>query len=183
MVRTRVGYAGGSTLAPSYQNIGDHTETLQLDYGPRQISYRELLEVSWSSHDASVPVYLQQYKSIVFTMTPDQQYLAEEIRRQLEEERGVEIFTEIRPLEKFYLAEHYHQKYNLRQVSALYQEYQAIYPDPYDLMNSTAVARVNGYLGGFGSLKRLGEELSLLGLSPKGEQKLLEIAEHRLMNP
>lgn len=80
------------------------------------------------------------------------------------------------PFSEFYLAEDYHQKYHLRQESALMAEFRAIYPATEDFVASTAVARVNGYVGGYGELATLEEELSLLGLSEAGRQRLLEIA-------
>ena len=54
MVRTRVGYAGGTTENPTYRNIGDQNETIQIEYDPTQISYEELLDMFWRSH---VPEY------------------------------------------------------------------------------------------------------------------------------
>jgi len=51
VIRTRVGYAGGSTNNPTYYNLGDHSETVQIDYDPTRISYEELLEVFWDSHN------------------------------------------------------------------------------------------------------------------------------------
>jgi len=51
VVRTRVGYAGGTTEGPTYKMIGDHTETIEIDYDPAVISYRELLEIFFDSHN------------------------------------------------------------------------------------------------------------------------------------
>ena len=54
VIRTRVGYAGGTTESPTYHNIGDHTETIQIDYNPAKISYEQLLEIYWDNHNPAV---------------------------------------------------------------------------------------------------------------------------------
>ena len=51
MVRTRVGYAGGMKINPTYYDLGDHTETIQIDYDPAKITYEKLLDVFWDSHN------------------------------------------------------------------------------------------------------------------------------------
>ncbi|MFC2042364.1 hypothetical protein ACFLTV_02590 [Chloroflexota bacterium] len=61
------------------------------------------------------------------------------------------------------------------------EELSIIYPDVSDFISSTAVARVNGYVGGYGTLPKLEEELSSLGLSASGRNKLLEIADRGLV--
>ena len=47
MVRTRVGYAGGRKARPTYRDLGDHTETIEIDYDPEEISFEDLLTVFW----------------------------------------------------------------------------------------------------------------------------------------
>lgn len=176
MIRTRVGYAGGSKENPTYYSLGDHSETIQIDYDPTQISYGQLLEVFWNSHNPTYEPWSRQYMSIIFYHSEDQKRLAIETKESEEARLGRHIFTEIVPFSEFYLAEDYHQKYYLRQESALMAEFRAIYPATEDFVASTAVARVNGYAGGYGELATLEEELSLLGLSEAGRQRLLEIA-------
>ncbi len=65
-VRTRVGYAGGTLANPTYYNLGDHTETIEMDYDPDVITYTELLAIFWNSHDPTSPSYSRHYKSIIF---------------------------------------------------------------------------------------------------------------------
>jgi peptide-methionine (S)-S-oxide reductase len=175
-----VGYAGGTTEAPTYYRLGDHTETVQIEYDPTQISYRQLLDVFWNSHNPVYPPLSRQYMSLVFYHDDEQQRLAWETKQHQQTISGSEIFTEIVPASEFYLAEDYHQKYYLRQVPELIEEMSAIYPEIVDLVASTAAARINGYLGGHGTLEALQEQIDSFGLSPAGKNKLLEIASRRL---
>jgi peptide-methionine (S)-S-oxide reductase len=170
-----VGYAGATSTNPKYYNLGGHTETVQIDYDPTRISYDELLDVFWDSHDATVPTY-SQYKSIIFSHSEAQRRLAIQSKQQEEAKLGREVTTEIIPFTNFYLAEDYHQKYFLQQVPELMADFRAIYPDINDFINSTAAARVNGYVGGYGTPEILQRELESYGLSPAGNRKLLEIA-------
>jgi methionine-S-sulfoxide reductase len=176
VVRTRVGYAGGTTAVPTYQNIGDHSETIQIDYDPARISYEELLDVFLDSHSPATRAWSQQYASIIFYHSEEQKRLATETRDREEARQGGPIYTEIVPFSKFHMAEDYHQKYRLRQVPELMEEVQAIYADDSDFVNSTAAARLNGYIGGNGTSATLQSELDLLGLSADGSQRLLEVA-------
>jgi peptide-methionine (S)-S-oxide reductase len=77
------------------------------------------------------------------------------------------------------MAENYHQKYRLRQSPTFMEEFTALYPDPTDLVNSTAAARVNGYLGGYGTLADLQTEIDDWALSPETREMLLEILMNR----
>ena len=176
MVRTRVGYAGGTSPGPTYRSLGDHSETIEIDYDPEQISYEELLEVFWDSHNPTIPAWSQQYASIIFYHNDEQKKLATESRDQETARLGKSIHTEIAPFSKFHMAEDYHQKYRLRQAPELMEELQAIYADEGDLVNSTAAARLNGYIGGNGTSATLQSELDLLGLAEYGSNRLLEIA-------
>jgi peptide-methionine (S)-S-oxide reductase len=74
------------------------------------------------------------------------------------------------------VAEDYHQKYYLKQRPDVVNTLYSIYPNPEDFMDSTAVARLNGYVGGFGDSDTLKKNLDSLGLSESGKQALLKIA-------
>ncbi len=176
MVRTRVGYAGGTSPGPTYHSLGDHSETIQIDYNPEQISYEELLEVFWDSHNPTIPPWSRQYASIIFYHNDEQKRLAMESLDRETARREKAIHTEIVSFAKFYMAEDYHQKYRLRQVPELMEELEAILEDEGDLVNSTVAARLNGYAGGNGTSATLQSELEQLGLPEYGSKRLLDVA-------
>lgn len=171
-MRTRVGYAGGTKANPTYYALGDHAETIQIDYDPTQISYEELLKVFWESHNPTYQSWSRQYMSAIFYHNEEQQRLAQDTKASQEAKLGAKIYTEIVPYTQFYLAEDYHQKYVLQNQSEFMREFKVMYPELIDFINSTAAARVNGYLAGGGSVERLEEEIEQLGLSPELQQKL-----------
>lgn len=166
MVRTRVGYAGGKKKDPTYYSLGDHTETIQIDYDPTQISYKELLDVFWKSHSPTSRSWSRQYMAAVFYHNAEQRKLAIESGNRETVKRKGKIYTEILSFTGFYLAEPYHQKYWLRQERDLMKEFSVIYPNNEDFVNSTAAARLNGYLGGYGKLEDLQLELGSPSLLP-----------------
>lgn len=173
MVRTRVGYTGGTTPDPTYRSLGDHTEAIQIDFDPKTVSYRQLLEVFFESHNPCARPGSRQYRSATFCHGARQRRLAESMAKQVAKARGQEVRTLVEDIGTFYLAEDYHQKYRLRQDRELHSEYQAIYPGARDFVDSTAVTRVNGYLGGHGTLRDLEKDLPALGLSAGARERLL----------
>ena len=173
MVRTRVGYSGGTTADPTYRSIGDHSETIEIDYDPTQVTYEDLLDVYWSASDCSQPSWSTQYASRIFYHNDEQRKLVEAAKAQEEARTGRTMHVTIEPYTRFYLAEDYHQKYYLQGNADMRREFEGIFSDPLDFTNSTAAARVNGYVGGNGTREQLENELDDLGLSPEGEQALL----------
>jgi peptide-methionine (S)-S-oxide reductase len=125
------GYAGGSVPNPRYDDVCSgrtgHAEVVQVAFDPAQVSYRELLEVFFTIHD---PTTLNQqgadrgtqYRSAIFTHSPEQEQTAREVIRDLEEE-GVwddPIVTQVEPLTHFYPAEDYHDAYYRRNARQPY---------------------------------------------------------------
>jgi len=121
---TAVGYAGGTTPNPSYEEVCSgrtgHTEAVLVVYDPKITSYEALLKLFWESHDPTQGMRQgndigTQYRSAIYTFSPHQAALAEESRaayqRQLEVAGLGEITTEIREAPPFYFAEDYHQQY------------------------------------------------------------------------
>lgn len=174
MVRTRVGYAGGATENPTYHSLGDHSETIQIDFDPSQISYERLLEVFWEEHDPTSRSWSRQYQTAVFYHDEEQKRQAIASRERLAKKLGKTIHTEVIAFTRFYAAEDYHQKYYLRQHRQILRQFQQYYPQAADLMNSTAAARVNGYIGGYGTTASLKADIDRLGLSEAAREELLE---------
>lgn len=108
----------------------------------------------------------------VFYHDDDQRLQAEASREMLEQKLGRKVLTKVMPLRSFTMAEDYHQKYYLKANSVLKRELQRIYPEHGDFVDSTAAARVNGYLGGYGNKKQLSLEIEELGLSEKARNTL-----------
>ncbi|MGD9855901.1 MAG: peptide-methionine (S)-S-oxide reductase MsrA [Planctomycetaceae bacterium] len=116
------GYTGGEVVNPTYQQVCSgttgHAEVVQVTFDPSVISYTELLEVFWRTHD---PTTLNrqgndvgtQYRSAVFAHDDEQRRLAEEFKRELDASCAFAgpIVTQIVPLQTFYPAETYHQNY------------------------------------------------------------------------
>ena len=178
-MRTRVGYAGGTKPSPTYRSLGDHTETIQIDYDPAQITYEDLLELFWKSHKPTTKSWSRQYMTAVFYHNEDQKDLASASKDRQEKAIGQKIHTKVLPFTGFTLAENYHQKYRLQREKDLMQEYARIYPSFEDIINSTSAARVNGYLGGYGTAARLKGNLKNFGLSPEAGRRLLMYVESR----
>jgi methionine-S-sulfoxide reductase len=174
-----VGYAGGTTQDPTYFNLGNYTEAVQVDFDTSVLSYAKLLDIFWSTENSCAGSDSRQYMSAVFFHDGTQKKLAYETRAHEAKAKRARVSTAILPLTRFYAAEDYHQKYFLRQQDELMREFRAMYPHARDFMNSTAAARVNGYLGGSGSGTALRKDLPALGLSPEAGRRLLELCDHR----
>jgi peptide-methionine (S)-S-oxide reductase len=173
--RTRVGYAGGTSPDPTYHRLGDHSECVQVDFDPARVSYDDLLGMFWQLHDARRPAYSEQYASLVLAQDEEQLAAARAFRDRLAVRAGSPLTTRIAPLEVFTPAEDYHQKYRLRSDRALAAEFRAMLPDQTAFRESTAAARVNGYMGGGGSPDDLAAEIDLYGLSEAGRERLLAV--------
>ena len=175
MLRTRVGYAGGKKESPTYRSIGDHTEAVQLDYDPRVISYEELLRIFWDSHEPTSQSFSQQYINAIFYQNNEQRDAALASKSEVERQIDGTVKTAVVPIRSFTMAEDYHQKYMLKSRRNLTKEMADIYPQHLDFVNSTAVTRLNGYAGGYGTEEQLSAELDRLGLSPEGKKELRKI--------
>jgi peptide-methionine (S)-S-oxide reductase len=122
VVSATSGYSGGKIENPTYEQVCSgntgHAECIQVIFDPRQISFKELLEVFWESHD---PTTLNrqgndvgtQYRSVIFYHNAQQKQLAEAYKEQLNSAKAFDkpIVTEISAFSKFYPAEDYHQEY------------------------------------------------------------------------
>ena len=120
VIATTVGYSGGSVKNPTYKNVCSgktgHTETVQVLYDPKKVSYERLLDVFWKIHN---PTYLNrqgldigtQYRSVIFYHNQKQKKLALSSLKKIQKKFKNKIVTDIVPAKTFYKAEEYHQKY------------------------------------------------------------------------
>jgi peptide-methionine (S)-S-oxide reductase len=147
VVRTRVGYAGGAKLNPTYHDLGDHTEVFQVDYDPYERSYADLLAVVFENHHPDHQTQKTQYQNITFYDSPGQKETLESFLKT----NGLDaetVETRIERLTRFYLAESYHQKYNLKAKQSLLDPFEETGYDDEELRESPAAAKLNGYAGG-----------------------------------
>lgn len=172
MTRTRVGYAGGTLPNPTYERIGDHTEAVEVEFDPAVIGFEDLLEVFWEVHDARRPSFSRQYREAVFTLDEDQERRARASAAGRETRLGLSLAGSVLPARSFTAAEDYHQKYRLRGTPELMADFRALFPDEASFRDSTAAARVNGYLGGYGTPEQLAREIDGFGLSARGRRYL-----------
>ncbi|HWD65572.1 MAG TPA: peptide-methionine (S)-S-oxide reductase MsrA [Solirubrobacteraceae bacterium] len=121
---TAVGYAGGYTPNPTYEEVCSgrtgHAEVVLVVFDPKQISREDILRTFWEDHDPTQGMRQgndlgSQYRSVILYVDEEQRQLAEASRTAYAERLGQagygEITTEIAPLDKFYYAEDYHQQY------------------------------------------------------------------------
>ncbi|MEJ5993090.1 peptide-methionine (S)-S-oxide reductase MsrA [Pedobacter sp. Du54] len=125
------GYEGGNVPNPTYEEVctgtTNHVEVTQMEYDPAKISYDELLEVFWKSHD---PTTLNrqgadegtQYRSVIFYHTAEQKETAEKYKAALNKDNafGKPVVTAIEKAAPFYVAENYHQDYFFKNGEAPY---------------------------------------------------------------
>lgn len=128
------GYTGGKVKNPTYKEVCSgltgHAEAVQITYNPKKISYDELLEIFWGTHD---PTTLNrqgndegtQYRSAIFYHNDEQKTIAEDYKKKLDQSGAFDnpIVTEITPAATFYPAEDYHQNYYNLNGSAPYCSY------------------------------------------------------------
>jgi len=122
VIRTAVGYSGGKTKNPSYEDVctdrTGHAEVVEVEFDPARVSYENLLDVFWENHDPTTlnrqgPDVGTQYRSAIFFHTPQQESAARASKAKLEAAGRYKrpIVTEIVPAAEFYRAEEYHQQY------------------------------------------------------------------------
>lgn len=114
------GYAGGSEKQPTYYQVArgetSHAEVVQIIYDPKLISYRELVDYFWTTHDATRddgvwPDFGPQYRSILLYQSEDEKGIIEASQKAYEEKTNKKIATDIKALDIFHPAETYHQDY------------------------------------------------------------------------
>jgi peptide-methionine (S)-S-oxide reductase len=129
VIDAAVGYAGGHTVNPTYKEVctdrTGHAEVVEVDYDPSKVTYGQLLDVFWSSHDPTQlnrqgPDFGTQYRSVIFYHDEEQKAEAEASKERLDASGHFRrpIVTQIVPAMPFYRAEEYHQRYLERRGQA-----------------------------------------------------------------
>ncbi|MBC6489920.1 peptide-methionine (S)-S-oxide reductase [Flavihumibacter stibioxidans] len=124
VLKVSSGYSGGSVANPTYEQVSEkntgHAEVIQVVYDPSIITFDELLEVFWQTHDPTTPNRQgndvgPQYRSAIFYHNQEQKEKAEYYKEQLNRSGSWNspVITEIAPYKNFYIAEDYHQNYYL----------------------------------------------------------------------
>ncbi len=122
VVKTVVGYSGGSLPNPTYKDVCSgrtgHAEVVLVEFDPEKIGYEQILQVFWDNHDPTTlnrqgPDVGSQYRSAIYYFNDEQKAAAESSKVSLEEDGRFRrpIVTEIKPAGEFYMAEDYHQQY------------------------------------------------------------------------
>ena len=125
VLETAVGYSGGTTENPSYEEVctdgTGHAEVVQVTFDPDKISYKALLDIFWDNHNPTTknrqgPDTGSQYRSVIFFHSPEQKKIAEQSKGALEQSGkwSSAVVTEIVAAQPFYRAEDYHQKYLMK---------------------------------------------------------------------
>jgi len=121
VVATAVGYTGGHTDQPTYEDVSSHAtghaETVLVEFDPQIVNYDALLQVFWESHDPTTkdrqgPDVGSNYRSAIFTFSPEQERAARASLAAEQKHLPRPITTEIRAIGRFYKAEEYHQQYD-----------------------------------------------------------------------
>jgi peptide-methionine (S)-S-oxide reductase len=120
VISVESGYMGGQRPSPTYQQVctgvTGHIEVVQITFDPAVISYRDLLEVFFGIHDPTTMDRQgndtgEQYRSAIFYNSDEQRATAEQVIREIAKDFKDPIVTQLRPAEKFWQAEDYHQEY------------------------------------------------------------------------
>jgi peptide-methionine (S)-S-oxide reductase len=134
VIKVTSGYSGGTVKNPAYREVCNgttgHAEVCQIVYNPKEVTYKELLEAFWQTHD---PTTLNrqgndagtQYRSVIFYHNEEQKQLAEKYKEELNKSGAFDkpIVTAIDPITNFYAAEDYHQNYYDQNGDAPYCQY------------------------------------------------------------
>lgn len=177
VIRTCVGYAGGTSESPTYRDMGDHTETVQLAFDPHIISFEELVEIFWNSHNPlNINDYKgKQYRSLLFYSDEHQLEMIHQVSQRRIERGEVEPATDIMPISPFYLAEDRHQKYYLKRFPDAMRKLRHLFMTEKEIQNATLAARLNGLAKGYTNMARIVSELENWTIRRDDQQRLIEL--------
>ncbi|GFN31491.1 peptide-methionine (S)-S-oxide reductase MsrA [Paenibacillus xylaniclasticus] len=173
---TRTGYAGGTTEQPTYHEIGDHSETVEVKFDPKLVTLQQLLELFWKHHK---PVNINGYKgrqywSLALYRDQEQREAIEWVKRRLEEESGGPLDTEVSPCPEFYPAESRHQKYYLKRFPDAVAKLGELYGTEENWVDTTLAARLNGLAKGYTSMERITDEMRRWPIHNDDRERILK---------
>jgi peptide-methionine (S)-S-oxide reductase len=159
-----VGYAGGRSDRPTYDDLGDHREVVEVTFDPRRISYEQLLDVFWNGQPIDLPpdpnprVHLA-----ILTIGEAQRTAAERDRARLSRQGDIQV--EILPEPTFWPAEPMHQKFYLQRARPdLVERLSRDFGGTGAFLASTAATRLNAWLTPLGGEDDLRQAAELLGV-------------------
>lgn len=134
VLKVTSGYSGGHIVNPTYEQVcskkSGHVEVIEVVYDPTKITYDELLEVFWKTHDPTTPDqqgndHGPQYRSVIFYHNSHQKLLAEKYKEELNKSGAwaKPVVTAVEPFKTFYSAENYHQNYYNANPDQMYCRY------------------------------------------------------------
>lgn len=176
---TRARYSGGNSKDPTYANLKDHTEVVEIEFDPHIISYGKLLKIFFDNHPFDSNTEKIQYKSTIIPTNENQKNTAEKellfVKKVFGKHR---VFTLLKNFTEFYEAENYHQKHYLKINKKSLETFLQNLVDWKSCAKSELCTKLNGYLNGIYSEKKFIKNLTQLGLSESNVQKILYIMLH-----
>lgn len=169
---TLVGFAGGTTPAPTHADIGDHVEAVQVAFNPDQLSYADLLEVFWDAHDPAETAAKRRYRHALVPQTDRQAEQARTARTQAAKWLGSGDNVWVCPDASFHAAAPRHQNYKLRQHQSLAAVFLDRAPTDDAFARSPAATLANAYVAGHRPLDRLDDDRACLDLPPDALDQL-----------
>ncbi|GIO32575.1 MULTISPECIES: peptide-methionine (S)-S-oxide reductase MsrA [Paenibacillus] len=175
VVRTRTGYAGGTSSEPTYRRMGDHTETVEVDFDPAVLSYEDLLNVFWDHHrPENINGYKgRQYQSMLLYRSLEQKEMIGRVLQKRGAAGKGEPATEIHRFAVFYAAEERHQKYYLKRHSHAVERLLTLYPSIAEMDRSTLAARLNGLAKGYANRSGVLEEINRWPLPEEERERIM----------
>lgn len=177
VIHTCTGYAGGTTAAPTYREMGDHTEVVQLTFNPQLLSFEEIVKRFWDSHN---PVNINdykgnQYRSLLMVHNDRQSAAIQHMIEQWRELGQSEPATAIIPYSVFYRAEDRHQKYYLQRYPDAMEKLGMLFSTQAELLGSTLAARLNGLAKGYTNLAIVIKELEQWDMDSSAREQMLAL--------
>jgi len=124
--------------------MGDHTEAVQVDFDPGVISLKALAELFWRSHSPTTSIRSLQYRSAIWYGDEEQRQMIDATKEAAAKQCASPIQTAVLPLQTFYRAEDYHQKFYLQRHKRLMATFDDLYPEFSHFVDATSATKLNG---------------------------------------